>query len=111
MMQTKKSPKGKLPKLISEAQQMYQTEPVTAALMLHESIRSFEGVAISANHESSHELGPTHQENMLKTAFWSMRIMGEDANAGIAPPPDEWEMNISVAESIARMLEGADDAT
>ena len=35
--------------------------------------------------------------------------MGEDAQAGIAPTPSEWDLNISVAESIAQMLEAANN--
>ena len=31
--------------------------------------------------------------------------MGEDAQAGIAPTPSEWDLNISVAETIVRMME------
>ena len=37
--------------------------------------------------------------------------MGEDAQAGIAPTPSEWDLNISVAESIARMMAAANDPT
>ena len=35
--------------------------------------------------------------------------MGEDAQAGIAPTPSEWDLNISVAESIVQMMEGTND--
>ena len=37
--------------------------------------------------------------------------MGEDAQAGIAPTPSEWDLNISVAESVMRMIEAANDPT
>ncbi len=111
-MQQKKSVKGDLPKLISEAQQMYETEPVAAALMLHDGIIRFENPTVNTTSQDHwYEPTLTHGDEVLRTAFWTMKVMGEDAKAGIAPPTDEWDMNISIAESIARMLERKDDPT
>ena len=47
----------------------------------------------------------SHGENVLRAALWTIDIMGEDAQAGIAPTPSEWYLNISVAETIVRMME------
>lgn len=109
-MQRKKLIEAKLPELINEAQQVYETDPVAAALMLSDGFVSFEKPeATPANPASWHRSIPSHGENVLRTAFWTLKVMGEDAQAGIAPTPTEWDMNISVAWSIMRMMEKAND--
>lgn len=91
---------------------MYRTEPVAAALMLYEGISGIKSPTGKPIKDQGQRLEtPTHRENVLQTALWSLELMGEDAQAGIAPTPSEWDLNISVAESIARMMEAANDPT
>ena len=101
-----------LPVVIDEARQVYETEPVAAALMLYEGILALERSEVtSETGEAWHDLTPTHGQNVLRTVFWTLKVMGEDASAGMAPTPAEWDMNISVAQSIVRMMERGHDAT
>ena len=96
--------------LIQESRQVYRTEPVAAALMLYKGIsgiKSSTGEPIKAQGQRLETL--THRESVLQTALWSLELMGEDAQAGIAPTPSEWDLNISIAESIARMMEAVND--
>ena len=91
---------------------MYETEPVEAALILSKGFRGINRPPVnSAKDQGWHLQTLTHRENVLQAAFWSLEIMGEDALAGIAPTPSEWDLSISVAESIARMLEAPNDPT
>ncbi len=101
-----------IPALIEESRQVYQTEPVQAALMLHRGINAMRGQTdkLTKGQTKSLEM-PSYKENVLKAAFWSLDIMAEDAQAGIAPTPSEWDLNISVAESIVRMTEATNDPT
>lgn len=109
-MQRKKLIEAKLPELINEAQEVYETDPVATALMLSDGFVGFEKPeATPANPESWHQSIPSHGENLLQTASWILKVKGEDAQAGIAPTPTEWDMNISVARSIMRMMEKAND--
>ena len=109
-MQDKELIEAKLQGLINQAQQLYKADPVAAALMLSAGFVSFEKPAATpANRESWHQSIPSHRETDLRTAFWILRVMGEDAQAGITPTPTEWDMNISVAQSIIRMMEKAND--
>ena len=97
-----------MPALIREARQMYETQPVAAALMLHGHIRRLKRPASAPLKDQGwHQPTPSHGENVLHAALWTIDIMGEDAEAGIAPTPDEWNLNTSVAESIVQMLEAA----
>ena len=99
-----------MPALIREARQMYETEPVAAALMLHERIRRLKRPAPAPIKDQGwHQPTTSHGENVLRAALWTIDIMGEDAQAGIAPTPSEWDLNISVAESIAQMLKAANN--
>ena len=98
-----------MPALIREARQMYETEPVAAALMLHERIRRLKRPAPAPLKDQGwHQPTTSHGERVLRTALWTIDIMGEDAQAGIAPTQDEWDLNISVAETIVRMMEATE---
>ena len=109
-MQATRTTKAPFQGVIAEAREMYETEPVTAALMLHDGMLQIEEpIASFTSQAAAQEAPPSHGETLLKTAFWTLRVMGEDARAGIAPTATEWEMNISVAESIVRMMEEAND--
>ena len=111
-MRSDAATKADIPALIQESRQLYRTEPLAAALMLYEGIRgmkSLTGEPIKAQSRRFETL--THRENVIQTALWSLELMGEDAQAGIAPTPSEWDLNISVAESIARMMAAANDPT
>ena len=101
-----------IPALIRQSRRMYETEPVEAALILSKGICAINRPP--ANHTKNqgwHFQSPTHGENVLQAAFWSLEIMGEDALAGITPTPSEWDLNISVAESIVRMMAAPNDPT
>lgn len=101
-----------IPALIQESRRMYETEPVEAALILSKGIRVINRPPSNhAKDEGWHYQTPNHRENILQAAFWSLEIMGEDARAGIAPTPSEWDLNISVAESIVRMMAAPNDPT
>ena len=111
-MESKTTIERDLPAVIDEARQVYKTEPVAAALILYEGIVSLERPApTSETCAGWRQVAPSHGENVLRTAFWTLKIMGEDARAGVAPTPTEWDMNISVAEGIARMMEEPNDPT
>ena len=99
-----------LPILIQEARQVYETEPVSAALMLHKGIRRLKRqTAAPLDDQGLHRQTASHGENVLRAALWTLDVMGEDAQASIAPTPGEWELNISVAETIVRMMETTSD--
>ena len=107
-MRSDDAPTTDIPALIREARQVYQTEPVAAALMLHDGISRLKTLSVSPiNVRGSHQQELPHDQSVLRAALWTIDIMGEDAQAGIAPTPDEWNLNTSVAESIVQMLEAA----
>ena len=109
-MQATRTTKPPFQGVIAEAREMYETEPVAAALMLHHGILEIEDpIASFTGQAAGQEAPPSRGESLLRTAFWTLKVMGEDARAGIAPTATEWEMNISVAESIVRMMEEAND--
>ena len=111
-MQAMKTITMDLPAVIEEARQVYETEPVAAALMLYEGVIGLDGPEVKSEaHEDWGMSVPTHGENVLRTAFWTLKIMGEDARAGLAPTPTEWDMNISVAQGIVRMMGKPNDPT
>ena len=111
-MQAENTTKKISPRLIGEAQQVYESQPVAAALMLYDGISRHDKLpTYPAGQEVWHQPTASHGENLLRTAIWTIKVMGEDARVGIAPTPTEWDMNISVAESIIRMLEGTNDPT
>ena len=111
-MRSDQPTKMDIPALIEESRQVYQTEPVQAALMLHQGISAMRGSADKlTKDQSKHPETLSHSKSVLRSAFWSLEIMAEDARAGIAPTPTEWDLNISVAESIARMTEETNDST
>ena len=111
-MQPYETATNNMPTLIREARQVYKTEPVSAALMLHEGIRGLKRPsAPRTGVQGSHQQELPHGESVLHAVLWTLDVMDEDARAGIAPTPSEWDLNISVAESIVRMLETANDPT
>ena len=111
-MRSDEATRADIPALIQQSRRMYETEPVEAALTLSKGIRAINRPpANHAKDQGSHLQTPNYGENVLQAAFWSLEIMGEDALAGIAPTPSEWDLNISVAESIMRMMAASNDPT
>ena len=111
-MQPHETATNNMPAPIREARQVYKTEPMAAALMLHDGISGLKRTsAPRIDVQGSHQEELPHGESVLRAALWTLDIMGEDARAGIALTPSEWDLNISVAESVVRMLETANDPT
>lgn len=111
-MRSDDATKADIPALIQESRRVYQTEPLEAALMLDKGFRGLQRpTGKSTKDQAWHHETSTHGENVLRAALWSLEVMGEDAQAGIAPTPSEWDLNISVAESVMRMIEAANDPT
>ena len=103
-----------MPALIQESRQVYETEPVAAAIMLHKGFRALKRTPTPTFNDLSKytDLQSTsYDESILQTALWCLDIMGEEARLGIAPTPSEWDLNISVAESIMKMMETSHDPT
>ena len=101
-----------MPALIRDARQVYEKEPVEAALILYKGIRRLKRpTATPFNDQGWHQQTTSHGDSVLRAAIWSLEVMGEDAQAGIAPTPSEWDLNISVAESIVQMMKATNDPT
>ena len=100
-----------LPALIQAARQLYETEPVQAALLLYQGLHDAQQPVALADPRASRQCTPNHGENVLRTALWTLEVMAEEAQAGIVPTRCEWELNVSVAQSIIRMMEAQSDET
>ena len=94
-----------LPALIQAARRLYEAEPLQAALLLYEGMQHAQRPAALSDSSEAGQRIPNHGENVLRTALWTLEVMAEEAQAGIAPTSCEWELNVSVAESIIRMME------
>ena len=97
--------------MIQAARQLYETEPVQAALLLYQGVHHTQQTVAPSDSRGSRQHIPNHGENVLRTALWTLEVMAEDAQAGIPPTPCEWELNVSVAESIIQMMEAQSGAT
>ena len=111
-MKAKEKVRPNLPALIDEAQRVYEREPIEAARMMYDGICGLESPATTpASGPGWQQLPPTHGESILQRAFWTLKVMGEDAQIGIVPTSIEWGMNVAVAESILRMMGATDGPT
>lgn len=99
---------------IEEAQELYQTDPPSAAIVLTEGVNdllksrglTLAGCGERANGDIRHPglARPTAKEQGLRNACWSLARTARDAAAGIAPDPDEWAMDVGIARSAIRLM-------
>ena len=99
---------------IERAQGLYQTDPVAAAIMLTDGIsklRESIGLPLSPpipppNYHLLHPEVPfpTIPQQEFDAACRSLARTARDATAGIAPEPDEWEMDVGIARSAIRLM-------
>ena len=101
--------RANMPALIQDTLQVYHTDPIAAALMLHKGIRGLTTTTTPSFNEGPDQQPASHDESVLQSALWSLDVMGEDARLGIAPTPCEWDLHISVAQSIINMLAAYND--
>ena len=100
--------------IIEEAQELYQTDPVTAATVLTGGVNDLlkaRGLTLAGCGEQSNEdirhpglPRPTAKEQRLRNACWSLTPTARDAAAGIAPDPEEWAMDMGIARSAIRLM-------
>ena len=100
---------------IEQAQELYQTDPVAAAIMLADGINDLlesHGLTLSQSAEGPNGdirhpglARPTAKEHRLRNACWSLTRTARDAAAEIAPDPDEWAMDVDIAKSAIRLME------
>ena len=111
-MPSDEATRSNIPALIQEARHVYQTEPVAAALMLYKGLRGLKRTTTPSFNDQGKgrdQQTASHGQSVLQAALWSLDVMGEDAQLGIAPTPSEWDLNISVAESVVHMMGTSDD--
>ena len=99
---------------IEQAQELYQTDPLSAAIMLTDGVNDLlkaRGLTVAGCEERPNKdiwhpglLRPTAKEQGLGNACWSLARTPRDAAAGIAPDPDEWEMDVGIARSAIRLM-------
>ena len=99
---------------IERAQELYQTDPVTAAIVLTDGVNDLlkaRGLTLAECGEQSNEdirrpglPRPTVKEQGLGRACWSLARTARDAAAGIAPDPEEWAMDVGIARSAIRLM-------
>ena len=99
---------------IERAQELYQTDPVAAAIVLTDGVNDvleYHGLTLSLSAEgpNSDIQDPgipllTIPQQELDAACRSLARTAQDAAAGIAPEPDEWEMDVGIARSAIRLM-------
>ena len=99
---------------IEWAQELYQTDPLSAAIVLTDGVNDLlkaRGLALSGYGDGSNGHvwhpgvpRPTAKEQGLRNACWSLARTARDAAAGIAPDPDEWAMDVGIARSAIRLM-------
>ena len=99
---------------IKQARELYHTDPLAAAIMLTDGISNLlesHGLPLSRSiqrpdgdiqHPGIPLLTIPHQE--FDAACRSLARTASDAAAGIAPEPDEWEMDVGIARSAIRLM-------
>ncbi len=99
---------------IEQARELYHTDPVAAAIMLTDGVNNLlesRGLALSEYGEAMNGRNrhpgvpyPTVPEQRLESACRNLARTARDAAAGIAPEPDEWEMDVGIARSAIRLM-------
>lgn len=99
---------------IEQAQDLYQTDPLRAAIVLTDGVNDLlksRGLALSEYGEATNghirHPGvpyPTVAEQGLESACRNLARTARDAAAGIAPEPDEWAMDVGIARSTIRLM-------
>ena len=99
---------------IERAQELYQTDPLAAAIVLTDGVNNLlesRGLALSEYGEAMNGRirhpglpCPTVPEQRLESACRNLARTAQDAAAGIAPEPDEWEMDVGIARSAIRLM-------
>ena len=98
---------------IERAQELCQTDPLAAAIMLTDGINDVldsRGLTLTLSAEGpngdiQHPVIPllTIPQQELDAACRNLALTARDA-AGIAPEPDEWEMDVGIARSAIRLM-------
>ena len=99
---------------IERAQELYQTNPLAAAIVLTEGVDDLlkgRGLTLAGCGEQSNKdiwhpglPQPTAKEQGLGNACWSLARTARDAATGIAPDPEEWAMDVGIAKSAIRLM-------
>lgn len=105
---------GQEHRFIQRAQELYQTDPLAAAIILTDGINNLlepHGLTLSLSVETPNghirHPGvpyPSVPEQRLKSACHNLARTARDAAAGMAPEPDEWEMDVDIARSAIRLM-------
>lgn len=100
---------------VERAQELYQTDPLSAAIVLTDGVNELlksRGLTLAGCGEQSNKdtwhpglPQPTAKEQGLGNACWSLARTAWDAAAGIAPDPEEWAMDVGIARSAIRLME------
>ena len=99
-----------LPPFIKRANELYASEPIGAALVLFDGVCLLDTHRVAAESEHSPHASPkTHRQSLIDVAYRNLTIMAEDAQTGIAPTRGEWDLIVSMAESIVQMITERDD--
>jgi len=98
---------------IKRAQELYQTDPLAAAIMLADGIRNLlesHGLTPTPliqppNYHFMHHVAPLpdHAQKRLDVARRSLARIAQEAADGVTPEPDEWEMEVENARSAIQL--------
>lgn len=111
---TKSAKPGKGAPFIKRAQALYRNDPLTAAIVLTEGVNRIlesHGLQLSSPpaRPNSQFLCPEHTfrtvpQQRLEAACRNLAHTARDAAAGIAPEPDEWEMDLEIAHTAVQLM-------
>ena len=111
---TTKNEVGKEHPFIGRAQELYQIDPLAAAIMLTDGVSNIlesHGLMLpptipASNGHFLHPESPfpTVPQQRLDAACRNLARTAQEAAAGIAPEPDEWEMDVAITRSALRLV-------